>query len=171
MVILLLSVRKVELFERHEGHDPSHHQKQCEHKNVLELVVFIEATTKEDMNKLFHCSIARLGEILPALKELIKFTVLDGKDSPLIRMVLGQDKTLVDIVARCNPVRNLKETSHELRSHNQTTKKVVQADENTRKNLRGGHARYKTHERLAKVRVDREIESEDTLQAVPVSFP
>jgi len=63
----------------------------------------------------------------------------------------------------CDPVGDRKQACHELWPHNQTWEKVVQPNEYTGKNLGSSHGLEKANKGLAKVRIQRDVESEKTL--------
>lgn len=98
-----------------------------------------------------------------AIEIVVEISLVVSDDGSVVVVEQRCNHTLVNVVARGNPVRNGKEACQKLRSHNQTREKVVESNEHTREDLGSGHWLKEAHKGLAKIGVNRDIESKEPL--------
>lgn len=135
--IVKLIVREVQVLQSIESHDSGCDQEKSQYQDVLKLIVFVESSSEEHMYELSYRTLACTVPV--TLKEIVVLAIIDCDYRALVAMKLSKYKAFIDIMTRRDPIRDFEETSHELWSNNETRKKIIQSDEDARKDLGCSH--------------------------------
>ena len=90
-------------------------------------------------------------------------------DKTIIACELGNNEAFVDIMPRSNVVRGQEEAAKVLRSDDETTEEIVDADEHRVQDLCCRHASDTAHKGLAKVAVQGKIEGKESPEGLVVA--
>ena len=179
-LLLFLSARVIEEFERVVRHDPGRHEEDTQHQNVLKEITGVEETAEETVHELLdgataicRAAVLRFFARLNARavgpvfgrKGTDPVTVrraLIGSNKAIITRELRHDQAFENIVARRDVVRSQEEATEILRADDESREEVVDTDKDRVQNLGRSHTPDAAHKGLAKVTVQREVEGEET---------
>jgi len=180
LLLSSLSARVIEEFERVVRHDPGRHEEDTQHQNVLKEITSVEETAEKTVHELLDSATAicratvlrifarlyarAVGPIF-GRKGTDPVTVRRariGSDEAIITRELRHDQAFENIVARRDVVRSQEEATEILRADDESREEVVDTDKDRVQNLGSRHASDTAHKGLAKVTVQREVESEET---------
>ena len=127
-------------------------------------MIFLELSTEEAVHILVDPASAVSRKIASIATDLIVRVATEIRyNRPVVSVICGGDHTFLHVVTRRNPVGKGKQALHELRSDNQSREKVIEANKNTRQDLSRCHGPEKADKGLTEVRIDGNIECEESL--------
>mmetsp|Transcript_2755 Transcript_2755/g.4966 ORF Transcript_2755/g.4966 Transcript_2755/m.4966 type:complete len:213 (+) Transcript_2755:95-733(+) len=107
-------------------------------------------------------SVVGPNRLISTVQIIIEGGTRRREDGPGVVLELGRHHPFIHIAPRCYPVRRLPESGEVLRPNDQPRKEVVHANQYRTQNSRCRHSPDQTHETLAKVRVDADVECEES---------